>query len=276
VFGLYSSLVPLAFSFVAWPSGVGLTLGFVVGVGLAFFLIDRTLRAQAGAPFPGWLRRLASLCCLLWGLTLPLALAGAGLLWGVGFGVGKLVDGPVSTTVRQTTHVWLTGASGLGATVLKRLPLAKRLTERELLTVVQAAPEWISDALDQNKLDDAWQKATGAPIPEQLSSVLRHQFHALTERHGEWLHPVGERLREQAQAAAGNGPTVQEAIEATVAPSVFHEASLTIRRATRRDAGLLAGAALSLSALLAVALYATRPRPSRVPEAMPSTDSARG
>jgi len=159
---------------------------------------------------------------------------------------------------------------------LKKLPLAKRLTERELLTVVQAAPEWISDALDQNKLDDAWQKATGAPLPEQLSSVLRHQVHALTEHHGEWLKPAVERLREQAQASAGNGPTVQEAIEATVAPGVFHEASLSIRRTTRRDAGWLAGAALGLSALLAVALHLAHRRPARAPEPAPATDSPRG
>lgn len=265
MFGLYSSLVPLAFSFVAWPSGVGVTLGFALGIVLAFVLIDWTIRSQAGPPRSGWRRRVASLCCLLWGLILPLSLAAAGLVWGVGFGVGKLVEGPVSTTVRQTTHVWLTGASGLSETVLKRLPLAKRLTERELLTVVQAAPEWISGALDQNKLDDAWQKATGAPMPQQLSSVLRHQFHALTERHGEWLHPVVERLRVQAQSSAGNGPTVQEAIEATVAPSVFHDASLSIRRTTKRDAGLLALGALGLSALLAVASYLALRRPAPPP-----------
>jgi len=269
---------------VAWPSGLGVSLGFLLGAGLAFVLIDRTLRRQATTPSPGWARRLASLCCLVWGLILPLTLAVAGLLWGAGFGIGKLVEGPLATTVSQTTHVWLSGASGLGATVLKRLPLAKRLTERELLTVVQAAPEWISEALDKNKLDDVWQKATGAPLPAQLSSLMRHQFSALTEHHDDWLRPVVERLREQAQAATGNGPTVQEAIEATVAPAVFHQASLTIRKTTRRDAGLLALAALGLSALLALALRLARrqtaPKLARAavdqPPANVSTDSARG
>jgi len=284
VFGLSSSLLPLAFSFVAWPSGLGVSLGFVLGAVLAFVLIDRTLRRQAITPPPGWARRLASLCCLVWGLILPLTLAVAGLLWGLGFGIGKLVEGPLATTVSQTTHVWLSSASGLGATVLKRLPLAKRMTERELLTVVQAAPEWIAEALDQNKLDDVWQKATGAPLPAQLSSVMRHQFRALTEHHGEWLHPVVERLREQAQATTGSGPTVQEAIEATVAPAVFHQASLTIRKTTRRDAGLLALAALGLSALLTMVLRLARrqtaPRLPRVSvdpsSAHVSTDSAGG
>jgi hypothetical protein len=61
-------------------------------------------------------------------------------VWGVGSGVGSVVEGPVSTTVRETTHTWLMAANTLGVGVLKRLPLTKRLTERELLSVVQAAP----------------------------------------------------------------------------------------------------------------------------------------
>ena len=52
---------------------------------------------------------------------------------------------------------------GVGA--LKHLPLAKRLSERELLTVVQAAPDVIAGALDQEKVGAIWEKATGAPVP---------------------------------------------------------------------------------------------------------------
>src|SRR4051794_5656470 len=152
VFGLYSSLLTLALSSVAWPSAVGVSLGILVGVGLGYLLIDRVLRAQAATPQPALVRRLASACCLVWGLVLPLGMAAAGLVWGVGFGVGTLVEGPVSTTVRETTHTWLVGANGIGTAVLRRLPLAKRLSERELLTVVQAAPEWISEALDQDRV----------------------------------------------------------------------------------------------------------------------------
>ena len=58
----------------------------------------------------------------------------------------------MSTTVRETTHTWLTAANTLGVGVLKRLPLTKRLTERELLPVVQAAPDVIADALDQDRV----------------------------------------------------------------------------------------------------------------------------
>ena len=252
--GVYASLVTMAFSSVAWPSGVGIALGLVTGGGLAFLLIDRVLRAHGATPQPELVRRLASVCCLLWGLVLPLSLASAGLVWGVGFGVGTVVEGPVSTTVRETTHALVTGANGLGVGVLKHMPLAKRLSERELLTVVQAAPDWIAEALDQDKVAAYWQKATGAPMPAQLATVLRHQFRALTNRHGEWLHPAVERLRTRAQGSAGNWPTVQEAIEATVSPAVFHDAGASIRGTTRRDAGKLALAALAVSALLALAL----------------------
>lgn len=274
--GLYSSLVTLALSSVAWPSGVGLSLGILAGVGLAYLLIDGVLRAQGGTPQPGAVRRLASLCCLVWGLVLPLGLTSAGLVWGAGFGVGTLIEGPVSATVRETTHAWLGGANGLGAGVLKRMPLGKRLSEHELLAVVQAAPEWISEVLDQDKVAATWQKATGAPMPAQLASVLRHEFRALTNHHGEWLHPAVERLRSRAQGSAGNWPTVQEAIEAMVAPAVFHDAGTAVRAATRRDARMIALGALALSALLAAGLRLAWRRPARVAAAAVAAATAGG
>lgn len=251
MFGLYSSLGSLALSSVAWPSGVGVTVGALLGLGLAYVLIDRTLRAHARTPQPELVRRFASACCLLWGLVLPFSLASAGLAVGIGSGVGSLVEGAVSTTVRETTHTWLTAASGIGVGVLRKLPLAKRLGERELLTVVQAAPDVISAALDQDKVGAVWQKATGSPMPPQLTAVLRHEFHALTSHHGEWLRPAVDRLRAQAKAAGTGGPTVQEAIEAMVAPSVFHDAATMIRGTARRDARNIALFAVVLAALLA-------------------------
>jgi hypothetical protein len=209
VFGLYSSLFTLAFSSVAWPSGVGVTLGALVGLGLAYLLIDRVVRAQVEAPQSTTVRRIASLACLLWGMTLPLAFAAAGLVWGVGSGVGGLVEGPISTTVRETTHTWLTAANGLGVGVLKRLPLAKRLSERELLTVVQAAPDVISEALDQDKVGAFWQRATGSPMPPQLAPVLRHEFRALTGRipraDGSSRRLASPRCRAPAQPRARGG-----------------------------------------------------------------------
>jgi hypothetical protein len=163
VFGLYSSMASLAFSSVAWPSAVGVILGAVIGLGLAYVLIDRVVRAHAETPQPALVRRLASLCCLCGGWCCHWRRRRPGDL-GRRLGVGAVVEGPVSTTVRETTHTWLMAANTLGVGVLKRLPLAKRLTERELLAVVQAAPDVISDALDQDKVGAAWQKATGSPM----------------------------------------------------------------------------------------------------------------
>ena len=154
-----------------------------------------------------------------------------------GFGVSTLVEGLVSTTdARDDAHLAHGDATGLGTGVLRRMPLAKRLSERELLTVVQAAPEWISEVLDEGKVGAIWQKATGAPMPPQLAVVVRQQFRALTNHHGEWLHPAVEHLRVRAQGSAGNWPTLQESIEAMVAPSVFHDAATAIRSTTGRDA----------------------------------------
>jgi len=254
-------MASLTVSSVAWPSAVGVILGALLGFGLAYVLIDRVLRANVERPQPPLVRRFASACCLLWGLVLPLAISAAGLVWGVGSGVGSVVEGPVSTTVRETTHTWLAAANTLGVGVLKRLPLTKRLTERELLAVVQAAPDVIADALDGDKVGVVWQKATGAPMPPTLAAVLRHEFRALTSHHGEWLHPAVERLRARAKEAGTTGPTVQEAIEALVAPQVFHDAANTIRSKTRRDARLVGLLALGLSALLAGGLRLAWRRP---------------
>lgn len=266
MFGLYSSLVTLALSSVAWPSGVGVCLGALVGFGLAYVLIDRVVRANVETPQPGAVRRFASICCLLWGLLLPFSMAAAGLIWGVGSGVGSLIEGPVSTTVRETTHTWLTAANTLGIGALKRLPLAKRLSEHELQAVVQAAPEVISEALDQDRISKVWVKATGTPIPPQLSPLLRHQFQALTTHHGEWLRPAVERLRTRTQAAGG--PTVQEAIESLVSPAVFQDAANAIRSTTRRDARNIVLFVIVLTGLLIGGLrLAWRKRASATPKA---------
>jgi len=258
-------MASLAFSSVAWPSAVGVILGAAIGFGLAYVLIDRVMRANVERPQPPVVRRFASACCLLWGLVLPLAMAAAGLIWGLGSGVGSVVEGPVSTTVRETTHTWLAAANTLGVGVLKRLPLTKRLTERELLSVVQAAPDVIADALDQDKVGAYWQNATGAPMPPQLAAVLRHEFRALTSHHGEWLQPAVERLKARARAAGTTGPTVQEAIEALVAPQVFHDAATSIRSKARKDARIVGLCALLLSALLAGGLRLAwrKPAPAR-------------
>ncbi|HEY7374987.1 MAG TPA: hypothetical protein VIF57_22685 [Polyangia bacterium] len=277
MFGLYSSLFTLAFSSVAWPSGVGATLGALLGLGLAYGLIDRVIRAQLAAPQRLAIRRLASACCLVWGMTLPFAFTAAGLMWGVGSGVGSLVEGPISTTVRETTHTWLAAANGIGVGVLKRLPLAKRLSERELLSVVQSAPEVISEALDQDRVSAFWQRATGSPMPPQLAPVLRHEFHALTSHHGDWLRPAVEHLRARARGSAGGQPTVQEAIEAMVSPAVFHDAANAVRSTTRRDARNIALAALAIAALLAGGLRLAWRRGAATPApatAAPATPAA--
>ena len=276
VFGVYSSMASLAFSSVAWPSAIGVILGAIIGFSLAYVLIDRVVRANVERPQPAIVRRFASACCLLWGLVLPLAMASAGLIWGVGSGVGSVVEGPVSTTVRETTHTWLTAANTLGIGVLKRLPLTKRLTERELLSVVQAAPDVIAEALDQDKVGAYWQKATGAPMPPQLAAVLRHEFRALTSHHGEWLQPAVDRLKARARAAGTTGPTVQEAIEAMVAPEVFHDAATTIRSKTRGDARLIGLIALLLAGSLAGGLRLAwrKPAPARSPAVAAGTASA--
>src|SRR5262249_4665561 len=157
---------------------------------------------------------------------LPLALASAGLLWGLARGLGNVVEGPVSTTVRSTTHAWLTRGSALHAGLLARYPLAKRLSESELVGVVRAAPAEILDAHQGCVEGEA---AGGGAWPRQVIDFVRDELHRLVGSHGAWVLPELERLRARAKGASGERPTLQETIEAMVAPSVFHDAATTIR-----------------------------------------------
>jgi hypothetical protein len=252
--GLYSALVSMAFTQVAWAAKVGAVLGALVGAGLAYLLIARVLRVQAEAPPSLAWRRLAAVCCLLWGLVLPTSFCAAGLTWGLARGLGNVVEGPVSTTVRATTETWLARANGLRAGVLAKYPLAKRLSDGELMAVVGAAPAWISEAIDHERAV-ATDKLRAASVPPAVMAFVREEFHSWTVAHGAWLRPAIERLRARAQGPAGERPTLQETIEALVAPSVFEDAAATIRARAGHYAQLAVFAALGLSALLAGALW---------------------
>jgi len=266
--GLYSALVAMAFTSVAWFAKGGAIVGALLGGGLAYVLIARVLRAQGAAPQRDAVRRLAGVCCLLWGLVLPTAFGAAGLLWGLARGLGNVVEGPVSTTVRATEQTWLARANGLRAGVLGRFPLAKRLSEGELMTVVNAAPQWLSELAVHSEAAAVRQAEQFSVPPEVLSGVLsfvRDELHTVAHHHGGWLLPAVERLRARAQGAAASWPTVQETIDAMVAPSVFEAASGAIRAKAGHFVRLLVFGALLLSALLAGALRLTWRRTAASP-----------
>jgi hypothetical protein len=244
---------------VALAGKVGAVLGLLVGAVLAYVPIARVLRAMAESPRTltvAW-RRFAGVCCLLWGLALPTAFCAAGLTWGLARGLGNVVEGPVSVTVRATTETWLSRVGGLRAGVLAKVPLAKRLTDSELMGVVRAAPVWISEALDHDGPASAAaaQKLHLGSVPPQVLAFVRAGFHDWTVEHGAWLRPAVERLRARAQGSAANRPTLQETIEAMVAPSVFQDASTAIRARAGHYARLLVFTSFGLSALLAGLLW---------------------
>jgi hypothetical protein len=275
--GLFSALVALAFTSVVTSAKVGAAVGAALGIAAAYLLISRVLREQGSTPARVGLRRLASACCLVWALVLPIALASAGLVWGLARGLGNVVEGPVSTTVRATTHAWIARANGLRAGGLARFPLAKRLSESELVSVVRAAP---AEILDANQAGVEVQDGDGAAVPPQVMDVVREELHRLIGSHGAWLLPELERLRARAQGASANRPTLQETIEAMVAPPVFHDAATAIRAKAGRYVRLLALGALGLAALLAVALALAwrrlRPRAAAAPAAARASEGAVG
>jgi hypothetical protein len=251
--GLTSALASMIVSSVTWDAKVGAVLGLLVGGALAWAAIARVLRAQADRPLPTAPRRLATAACLAWGLALPTAFAAAGLLWGLGRGLGHVVEGPISSTVRSTTETWISRANGLRTGVLAKYPLTKRLTDGELMAVVNASPQWISEALDRDE-EAVLKKLNGVQVPPQVLAFVRAEFHAWTSEHGAGLRSVIERLRARAQGAAAERPTLQETIEAMVAPSVFEDAARAIRARVGHYARLLVFVSLGISAALAGAL----------------------
>ena len=138
--GLYSALFSMKFTSVAWFAKLGTVVGALLGALLAYLPIARVLRAQGVVPQRVAVRRAAAVCCLVWGLVLPPVFAAAGLVWGLAHGLGNVVEGPLSTTVRATVDTWMTRANGLRNSVLGRYPLAKRLSESELANVMRGIP----------------------------------------------------------------------------------------------------------------------------------------
>jgi hypothetical protein len=261
--GLSSALVAMAFTSVAWFVKGGAIVGALAGGLLAYLAIARVITAQGVGPQRVGVRRLAAVCCLVWALVLPITFGAAGLLWGLARGLGNVVEGPVSTTVRATTHTWLTRANGLRAGVLARFPLAKRLSDSEVMTVVRAAPEWLSEAVERDEGGAAWGNVGGVSVPPQVMSFVRQEYQSLTGGdRAAWLRAEVDRLRSRAQGAAANRPTLQETIEALVAPSVFRDASAAIRARAGRFVRLLVLAALGLSAALGGLLWLAWRRPA--------------
>jgi hypothetical protein len=276
--GLYSALFSMAFTSVAWFAKGGAIVGALMGGVLAYLPISRVIRAQGALPQRVAVRRFAAVCCLLWGLVMPPVFAAAGFLWGLAHGLGNVVEGPVSTTVRATVETWLTRANGLRSSVLGRYPLAKRLSEGELAGVVRATPEWISDVLGHQEVAAIQQKAEDALVPQPVIAFMRQEFDSLAagRHHRAWLAPAVERLRARAHGAATDWPTMQETIQEMVAPSVFQGAAASIRTRAWRYVWRATLAALLLSAVLAGALrYFWRlPARAAAPEAKPAVAEA--
>ena len=251
--GLYSALFSMAFTSVAWFAKVGTVVGALLGALLAYLPIAWVLRAQGAVPQRVAVRRTAAVCCLVWGLVLPPVLAASGLVWGLAHGLGNVVQGPLSTTVRATVDTWMTRANGLRNSVLGRYPLAKRLSESELANVMRATPEWISEVFGHAEVAAIQQRAEDVLIPAPVVSFMRGEFEAVAAGHHrrEWLTPTLERLRARARGATADWPTMQETISSMVAPSAFQGAASSIRTRAWHYIWRMVLRALFLSAALA-------------------------
>jgi hypothetical protein len=273
--GLGSALLAMMFTSVTWLAKSGAVVGGLLGFALAYLSIARLLWAQGRAPQRAAVRRLAAACCLVWALVLPVCFGAAGLLWGLAHGLGEVVEGPVSTTVRATTQTWVTRANGLRAGVLGRFPLAKRLSDGELTAVVRAAPEWLAEALGHDDAADAWKQASSVPMPPQVLGFVSSEFQALT---GERLRAELDRLRSRAQGVLAQRPTLEETIDTLVAPAMFQDAARQIRATAGYFERVLVLGALALSAALAglLRLLWKRPAPEAPPASAPPGGGARG
>jgi len=203
--------------------------------------------------------------------VLPPVFAAAGLLWGLSHGLGNVVEGPLSTTVRATVDTWMTRANGLRTSVLGRYPLAKRLSESELATVMRATPEWIAEVFGHTEVAVIQQRAEDALIPTPVIAFMRGEFEAVAagHHHREWLTPALERLRARARGATADWPTMQETIASMVSPSAFQGAASSIRTRAWHYIWRMVLRALLLSAALAGGLRLLWRLPAPPPAPMP-------
>ncbi|MDX2023609.1 MAG: hypothetical protein SF187_25450 [Deltaproteobacteria bacterium] len=213
----------------AWLAAVAGVVLFLGGAIVTFVFIDTVNRALMARPQPTYVRRFATAACLLWALVLPLFFGVAGFTWGLGRGLGSVVEGPVSRTVRGSALPWIATADGFGSKLLGRWALAKRLSETEFTLVTQTAPRWLADVLFPGDKPAPWLSAIGVSVPPAVVSVLREGLQTAPQKHPTLFGAALRNLRDRSKGDAKNRPTLKETLEAMIAPSVFHNAAQSIR-----------------------------------------------
>jgi hypothetical protein len=256
VFSVFGALAAMALQSVKWFALGGAIAGLVFGVVGAFVLVDRFNQSLVNAKQPSYVRKFGTCCCVLWALLLPTSLATAGLIWGLGHGVGNVIEGPVSTTIRSTAHGWLNEANEVRTKLLGHWTLTKRLSETELSLVTQTAPRWLADVLFPHDAPAPWLKLTGITIPPTVVAMVREGLREAPTKHPSWFSPVIASLRSRSQGPAANHPTMQETLEAMIAPPVFENAARAVRSYAVSYVKKLVVVGLGVSALLAVILWA--------------------
>ena len=232
----------------------GAVFGAIVGLVVAYVLIARVQRTVSQGRRPVWLVRLAIACCVVWGWALPSLLGASGAVWGLGHGLGNMIEGPVATAVGTTGHQWLTQASAARDRLLARWPLAKRLNEIELTGISETTPRWLADMLFPNDAPAPWLKEAGISISPALAAVMREALRDAPEKHPTWFQPVIAHLRLRARGESAQRPTVQEALETMISPAAFASAGRTIRATSYFYVKRWVGLALALVVVLAGAL----------------------
>ena len=252
---VFGALAAMALQSVKWFALGGAFAGLVLGVFGALATVDRFNRALMNSKQLGYVRRFGSICCVVWALLLPTSLATAGFIWGLAHGVGNVIEGPISTTVRSTAHGWLNEASDVHTKLLGHWALTKRLSEAELSFVTQTAPRWLADVLLPNNAPAPWLKLTGIKIPPTAVAVIREVLREAPSMHPSWFSPVIATLRSRSQGPAANHPTMQETLEAMIAPQVFENVAHTVKASALSYIKMLLILGLSVSAVLGAILW---------------------
>lgn len=253
MFSAFGSLFDLAFQSIQRYALGGAAVGVVLGGLCAFALIEIFTRALVKAPQRTYVRMCGTLCCLFCALVLPTFFGAAGFTWGVGHGLGRVVEGPISNTVRQTANGWIRQANGVRIKWLGQWALARRLSETEMTFVTQTAPRWLSDVLLPSDTSASWLTSTGIAVPATVVAVLREGLRE-TRQHPAFLQPVVDDLRTRSKGPAASRPTMQETLEAMVAPAVFDKAAQGIRATAFSYIKVMLLLALALTAPLIVLL----------------------